>query len=194
MNISKGLLFGMIIGCMALCTHAKSFTDPGSFWLGGTAGVASQEATGSETITNLYFSPVFRIFPAKNFFIGPALDGALAIQDDGHSSSLGLGAELGYAFTINDKVIPYFKVGFQYNKYYSKYHDSFNREYESTIEGFAFPTSGGAMIKLFDIVGMQIEPRFVFRKLDGERFNEYGISIGFCAIGDNAAISILGKF
>jgi hypothetical protein len=78
--------------------------------------------------------------------------------------------------------------------FFIKYHDSFNREHESTIEGFALPTSGGAMIKLFDIVGIQIEPKFVFRKQDGERQNEYGINIGFCAIGDKAAVSILGKF
>lgn len=200
MKVLRGMLFGMILGCLAFCTQAKSFTDQGSFWLGGTGGVISQEAPDkSITVTNFHFSPVFRIFPVKNFFIGPALDGTLSIQDDyqisqnnNYSSNLGLGAELGYAFTVNNKVVPYFKVGFQYNKYQSKYHDSFNQEHESTVEGFALPTSGGAMIKLFDIVGFQIEPKFVFRKVGGEKQTEYGINIGFCAIGNKAAVSILG--
>jgi len=193
--VSRGMFFGMILGCMAFCTQAKSFTDPGSLWLGGTAGIISQkETTMSTSINYFYFSPVFRIFPAKNFFIGPAFDGTIATQDDYQSSSLGFGAEFGCAFSINDKVVPYFKSGFQYISNNSKYNDSFDREHESSIDGFAISIMGGAMIKLFDIVGIQIEPKFVFRNFDGERQNEYGINIGFCAIGDKAAVSVLGKF
>jgi hypothetical protein len=184
MKLLKKILIIGILTSTALTTNAgEFFTEQGSYWLGGEANFSSIGNTEDGERNNaLKLAPIIRFFPSNSLFVGPAFFWNGSYSKYYTANVLGLGVDLGFAFGEKLPVIPYFRSGGLYNisTYDSK-----------SINGFTIPIAGGVIIPLFDAIALQIEPSFYLNWLDGEEFNTFAISFGFCGKGKKSVISIL---
>jgi hypothetical protein len=195
-SLQSILIAGMVMFTAHSSMAAEFFTDHGSYWLGGEASFSTAGYSGENSRINfLSVTPIVRFFPAKSFFVGPALSWKGAFEENYSTNVFGLGVDLGFAFGEKHSVVPYFRSGGQFDIYAysesSNNYDGYDNSYHYHENGFTLPIAGGVIIPLFDVIALQIEPSFTLNWIDGESFNTFGISFGFCGKGTRSAISIL---
>jgi hypothetical protein len=177
---------------VALTGVAFAQTGVGAMWIGGSAGFSSSggDLYGSkDRATSLGLDPVLDYFVAPNLFIGPALSYSHTAQGDESNTGLGIGAEIGYAFTTKgSNMIPFLKGDFAFLSNKSKTAGSGLEdaaEYKTT--GTTIVLGGGLCFLVAKHAGITVEAQYHMDsiKADGADKSVSGnvISVGVGVIG-----------
>ena len=158
-------------------------SDKGSAILFGSAHFVSQggdryEWVDGERSSVLVLSPGFDFFMFKNVFLGGELNFSATYLGDSHSSSIGIGPRIGYAYGREHSVIiPYAQVGFLYMT--SSYNGSWGESSETNFLGGV-----GLIVPVKKHIGLMLEGRYdLTRNVETERTgNIFSINIGIAGL------------
>ncbi|NMB82233.1 MAG: hypothetical protein GYA14_10485 [Ignavibacteria bacterium] len=104
---------------------------------------------------------------------------------------LSIGPEIGFTLNNQEKiVIPYLFTGLQWDHFYTSYEDVVGNDKVSD-NGYSFPINCGVIFTIYDVIGIQFEGGFIYRKVNENTLKTLSFSIGFCGIGKRSAISVL---
>jgi hypothetical protein len=207
-NYSLSVNTLVILACCFSPVNATDFfTDQHSIWCGGNFSFSNivYDNNSTKTITS---TPFLRYFPGKFVFVGTRFQWIGMYRSYGYSgntykdNTLGYGLELGGAFGKNERVIPYFNVGIQFDVYKSESPsqligwDPYTGQpiYESGTfkeQGRTLPMSFGIIAPVLGVFAVQVETGFQIRWQDGNAnvVNIFSVSLGFCAVGKKVAVS-----
>jgi len=193
----KGAVVIAAFCCISQSSGQGSFTDKGGIWLGSSISYFNVSTHGfSENVFLL--SPFFRGFATNHFAMGCKLNW-LSVSDDNSSMSV---VSPGVDLTLaggRDQAIIYFTPGFKvdfYSESYTEYdwYTGSTYNHSSSNTGTTFSIYGGVIVRIKDIVALQIEPGFDFKTVESNNETVFHFSIGFCGIGQKAAVSVLQNF
>lgn len=161
-------------------------TDKGAAFIAGTAsyfnsGGEKFEGSENKRASTLVFAPSLDYFMFKNVFLGAELNFTGNYHGDFKYNSIGIGPEVGYALGhVNSTMIPYAKVGFQYNTTKSK----FGSSDAITTSGTDFLAGLGLVVPVKSHIGVIVEGRFdLMRDTDSDtRGNVFSINIGIAGL------------
>jgi hypothetical protein len=112
--------------------------------------------------------------------------------DHSRNNLFGMGIDIGGAFNINQKVIPYIRSGIQFDiSSYSYDGDFYGESQSSTENGFTIPIGIGLIIPFGNTLAIQVEPSYTVIHVDDQNENIFSISLGFAGIGGKKCISTL---
>jgi hypothetical protein len=182
------LYFLIILNCYSIALTQEYFTDKGSVWVGGSISFSTFGIKGGEGRDNLILlSPFGRVFAARYFMVGPRFQWTSMFDKDYSENQIGMGLDFGPAYGKNEHIIPYLRVGGQFDIYSSR--SSWGG---SSEPGFTLPIGVGILCKTNSIFAIQIEPAVQMKWSDGEQINIFSISVGFAGVGRKIAVSALG--
>jgi hypothetical protein len=167
-----------------------SFTDKGGLWLGSGFSFFSLGSEGSSSRENVFIaSPFYRGFVAPHFALGINFNWFKVGDNSGSMSVFSPGVDLTFAGG-KDKAVAYFTPGIKLNVY-SMSASGYNGDSNT---GTTISLNAGVIVQVGNIIGLQFEPGFDFITVEGHSSNMFHFSIGFCAVSDKVAISLLEKY